>query len=257
MNLILSRRIGFEEGNQCFRRALYHWEGKDLKRLYDMVYNTPALRVGTSDRLRWVVDVSGLFSVASVYKRYELSPVSNSRIADFIWKNVSPPKVHFFGWLAWKCRIKTSTYLHRIEVLSSGADLRCIFCKCKVESVNHVLLFCLFIWRIWSRILHWWGIQWVIPGFVNGLLNWCTGIKLKKHEKMIWRAIPLAVLWSIWKQRNDSIFDNAQVDLDGLCEFIKVRIALWVKFSCHSIKYSVNNLVHNLQQVRVCIRSGS
>ncbi|KAL7224433.1 hypothetical protein ACSBR1_025812 [Camellia fascicularis] len=210
-----------------------------------MVYNTPALRVGTFDRLRWAAGTSGLFSVAFVYKGCELSPISNSRITYFIWKNVSPPKVQLFGWLAWKGRIKTSTYLHRIGVLSSGVDLRCIFYKGEVESVNH---------RIWSRILHWWGIQWVMPGSVSGLLNWCTGIKLKKQEKMIWIATPLAVLWSIWKQRNDSIFNNAQVDLDGLCESIKVRIALWVKFSCPSIEYSVNDLVHNLQQVRVYIR---
>ncbi|KAL7243429.1 hypothetical protein ACSBR1_015759 [Camellia fascicularis] len=74
---------------------------------------------------------------------------------------------------------------------------------------------------------------------------------------MIWRAIPLALLWLIWKQRNDSIFSNAQVDLDGLCESIKVRIALWVKTSCPSFNYSVNDLVHKLQQVRFSIRGGT
>ncbi|XP_028055715.1 uncharacterized protein LOC114259878 [Camellia sinensis] len=93
VNLVLSRRFGFEEGNLCFRSAMYQWEGKDLRRLYEMVYNTPALRVGISDRLKWAADTSGLFSVAFVYKGCELSHVSNSRIVDFIWKNVSPPKV--------------------------------------------------------------------------------------------------------------------------------------------------------------------
>lgn len=221
-----------------------------------MLSNAPALVEGTPDSLSWVADSSGLFSVASAYKGCELSLATNSKIADLIWKNVSPPRVQFFGWLAWKGRIKTSYYLQRIGVLSDGFDPRCIFCKGEVENINHVLLFCPFTWRIWSRILQWWGIQWVLPGSISCLFNWCIGIKLQKQEQMIWRAIPLAVLWSVWNRRNECIFGNAQVDIDDLCESIKVRIALWVKSSCPSINYSVFDLVHHLQQVRICIRRG-
>ncbi|CAL5334565.1 unnamed protein product [Camellia sinensis] len=254
--MVLSRWVGSVEDNLCFRRALYQWEVEDLRRLYEMLSNAPALVEGTPDSLSWAADSSGLFSVASAYKGCELSLATNSKIADLIWKNVSPPRVQFFGWLAWKGRIKTSYYLQRIGVLSDGFDPRCIFCKGEVENINHVLLFCPFTWRIWSRILQWWGIQWVLPGSISCLFNWCIGIKLQKQEQMIWRAIPLAVLWSVWNRRNECIFGNAQVDIDDLCESIKVRIALWVKSSCPSINYSVFDLVHHLQQVRICIRRG-
>ncbi|XP_028086494.1 uncharacterized protein LOC114287362 [Camellia sinensis] len=254
VKLVPSRRNGTEDENFKFRRYLFQWEEEELGRLYEMLLNAPVLREEMSDRLRWGTKTSGLFSIASTYKWCKWSFVDNSRIVDFIWKNVSPPKVQFFSWLAWKERIKTSSYSQRIRVLSDDIDINCIFCKEVVESVNHVLLFCPFTWKIWSRILNWWGIQWVISGSVNSLLNWCTGIKLKKQKNMIWRALPLAVLWSIWKQKNDSIFNNVQVDLDGLCESIKVRIVLWVKTSCPSFKSLVDDSVHNLQQVKFCIR---
>ncbi|CAL5432896.1 unnamed protein product [Camellia sinensis] len=72
-------------------------------------------------------------------------------------------------------------------------------------------------------------------------------------EQKIWNVIPLAIFWSIWNLRNECVFNGRQPVLDELCEAVKVRIALWVKYSSSALAYSVNNLVHNLQQVRICI----
>ncbi|CAL5406992.1 unnamed protein product [Camellia sinensis] len=37
-------------------------------------------------------------------------------------------------------------------------------------------------------------------------------------------------IWSIWKHRHDCIFNGHQLNLGELCELVKVRGALWVKF---------------------------
>ena len=52
------------------------------------------------------------------------------------------------------------------------------------------------------------GVNWVLPFAVNDtLLGWCVSFKDKKHRK-IWRAAPLCLFWTVWKERNRIAFDN-------------------------------------------------
>lgn len=39
-----------------------------------------------------------------------------------------------------------------------------------------------------------------------GLLDWWAGFIFKKLEGSVWKSIPLALLWSIWKCMNDCVF---------------------------------------------------
>ncbi|KAL7189991.1 hypothetical protein ACSBR1_039601 [Camellia fascicularis] len=147
-------------------------------------------------------------------------------------------RCNFFGWLAWKGRIKTSCYLQSIGVLSDASNVSCIFCRNELETVNHLLLCCPFSWRIWSNIINWWGVSWVLSGSVSSLLQWWDGYRFNKKEKVIWKVMPLAVLWSIWRKRNEMVFNGTQVVLERLCELIKIRIALWFGASNLSFCYS-------------------
>ncbi|CAL5358449.1 unnamed protein product [Camellia sinensis] len=225
-------RVGQHDWHSLFRRSLFVWEMEELDRLKGMLCNAAELRGNVTDKLKWMADPTGVFSVSSAYHWCESSLGSTFRITECIWKNVAPPKVQFFGWLAWKRRIKTSNYLQRMGILENSSSLHCVFCNEEGETDNHVLLHCPCVWVVWSKIMRWWGIQWVIPKSVDELLLWWSGLKFKKLEKKIWRIIPLAVLWSVWKLRNDCIFNNAQPSLEEFCELIKVRIAIWVKASC-------------------------
>ncbi|GMP35715.1 hypothetical protein CsSME_00008056 [Camellia sinensis var. sinensis] len=199
-------------------------------------------------------DPSELFSVASVYSWSEslLGPVV--AVAGSIWNNFAPPKVQFFGWLAWLGKVKTSSFLHRIGILDGSANLACVFCQNEIETVDHIFLFCPFVWLLSSNIIRWWGLQSIIPGSVNGLLQWWFGCRMKKLEKKIWMV--LAILWSTWKHRNDCIFNGSQPNLEDLCKIVKVRVAMWLKASPIQVEYSINDLVFNIQQVKHCIRIG-
>ncbi|KAL7211787.1 hypothetical protein ACSBR2_014614 [Camellia fascicularis] len=41
--------------------------------------------------------------------------------------------------------------------------------------------------------------------------------------------MPCAILWSLWKLRNEAVFNGKQWQLEEFCELIKTRIAIWVK----------------------------
>ncbi|CAL5331098.1 unnamed protein product [Camellia sinensis] len=79
--------------------------------------------------------------------------------------------------------------------------------RTEVKSDDHVLLHCPFVWLVWSHVIRWWGLVWALPGSVNDLLQWWAGVNLSKLERKIWNSILFAVLWSVWKLRNEVVID--------------------------------------------------
>lgn len=137
------------------------------------------------DCLHWGVNSSGLFTMAYVWKWLQVNRGPDLCVAKRLWKSVAPPKMQFFGWLAWRGRVKTVEFLHRIGVLDDQVSVLCPLCTNAVESISHVLLHCPPVWRVWSELVNWWGMCWVVPCTVEDLLLWWVGVKLKKNERKI------------------------------------------------------------------------
>ncbi|XP_028074889.1 uncharacterized protein LOC114277207 [Camellia sinensis] len=248
----LARKTNDTDWNFNFRRALYTWELPDVSRLLSLLASAPSLTTGCVDCLVWnpATAGSGPFSASSLYSFSTSLLGPDLTITKFIWCNPLPPKVLFFGWLAWKNRVKTAVFLHNLGILGSNTSPYCIFCKSTPESANHALLHCPFSWSIWSAVLSGWGIQWCIPYSVADLFNWWLSRKLRDFIAKIWRAIPFVVLWSLWKHRNDCVFSNAHPNSVDLWELIKIRLAHWLKASIKDFPFSVSDLVCNWRNIR-------
>ncbi|XP_028085058.1 uncharacterized protein LOC114321437 [Camellia sinensis] len=193
------------------------------------------------DSCSWLANSSGVFSVASVWQMIKAAKRSMLNISKVQWKNSAPPKVQFFSWLACRGRINFAEFMHRIGVLNDNVSSLCVFCKAEVETPDHVLLLCLLIWNVWSVLVNWWEVKWVTPGSM--LLNWWFGMEWRKKELEIQKIVPLAMLWSVWKLRNECLFKKCNADLAGLGELVKVIIALWVKANMKGVTYSVHDVV--------------
>ncbi|KAL7244236.1 hypothetical protein ACSBR1_016466 [Camellia fascicularis] len=68
---------------------------------------------------------------------------------------------------------------------------------------------------------------------------------MKKIEKMLWKVVPLAVLWSTWKHRTDCVVNGSQPNFEELCEVVKARIALWAKSSPANLEFSVTDILNS------------
>ncbi|KAL7218956.1 hypothetical protein ACSBR2_012093 [Camellia fascicularis] len=110
-------------------------------------------------------------------------------------QNAAPPKAQFFGWLAWKGKVKTTGLLHNIGVIRCSEDTMYPFCKSEVEMGSHVLIHYPQVWKMWSTLLDWWGISWVTPANVEGLLNWWMGMKFRKLELQRYYLLPCCGLF--------------------------------------------------------------
>ncbi|KAL7193860.1 hypothetical protein ACSBR2_025489 [Camellia fascicularis] len=104
-----------------FRRALFQWEQEELLNLNLYTRPGPTLNMLVKDRVLWLASKSGQSFVSTLHKHtdFEHGEVNNS--SRLVWIKYLPPKVQFFGWLAWKHKVKTSVFLHRIGVLEDSA----------------------------------------------------------------------------------------------------------------------------------------
>lgn len=66
----------------------------------------------------------------------------------------------------------------------------------------------------------------------------------------MWEALPIPVLWSVWKHRNECFFRDAIPNVEGVCDRIKFRMAVWFKEVFKDHKFTVHDFLFNLKHVR-------
>ncbi|XP_028122358.1 uncharacterized protein LOC114319532 [Camellia sinensis] len=190
---IYDRRVHSGAWNFQFRRRLYKWEEREVSRLNLLLASASAPCSVLEDKLVWLVEGSGLFSVSSAYNN-KIDSLSPSLIScKFVWNSFAPPKVQFFCWLAWRNRIKSADFLQKIGVIQANAPAACVFCNSEPESSTHLLLHCYFAWKVWADMMDWWELKGAIPGSVEGILHWWAGVSLNRKEKWIWKLLSLSL----------------------------------------------------------------
>ena len=177
-------RSRMEGWNSIFRRSLRSGESDELLRWQNLLAEFSGLNGYSCDKLIWTADQSNVFSVNSMYQWFDRSLRNAVDVPNFLWKNVTPMRVKFFGWLVWNGRIKSGDLLLKFGVLDDVADIRCSFCESKIESGDHVLLHCKYVHKVWTDCLKRWGMIWVTPKLVCDLLIWWQSFKFKKRKKL-------------------------------------------------------------------------
>ena len=74
------------------------------------------------------------------------------------------------------------------------------------------------------------GIHWVMPGSVTGLLS-CWYQWLGKHNSNIWNLIPGCIMWTVWLERNRYSFENMEKTLDELKVLSQRSLFEWSRCS--------------------------
>ena len=66
---------------------------------------------------------------------------------------------------------------------------------------------------------------------------------------VVWRLIPFAIVWTIWKVRNELKFEGIQPNWECVSDHVIARIALWATSSPKLQVYSTNDLILNIQSI--------
>ena len=70
------------------------------------------------------------------------------------------------------------------------------------------------------------GIHWVMPGSMAGLLS-CWHQWLGKHNSDIWNLVPGCLMWIVWLEQNRCSFENNEKSLDELKVLCQRSLLEW------------------------------
>ncbi|GAU10299.1 hypothetical protein TSUD_422630, partial [Trifolium subterraneum] len=219
-----------------WRRSFFVWE-EELYGQFMRVVESIILS-HEEDVWEFAFDRGGGYTVKVSYLSLcdKLSPPSISslravtcRVVDCVWDSWAPSKVLVFSWQVLLGRLPTRVNLGRRGVLPSS-EQRC--CHCDVgclETEDHLFLLCPFAWNIWMEIYKWFGLVEVLPDTIGGLFPaFFKALKVpkKKHKGvvMLWQA----VVWVIWKTRNDTIFAQKPRNVHEVVDKIKHMSWQWL-----------------------------
>ncbi|KAJ0845145.1 putative reverse transcriptase zinc-binding domain-containing protein [Helianthus annuus] len=191
----------------------------------------------SNDTWSWSSDPSGSFSVKSVKNLLARSIHQHSPI-NFEWNKWVPRKVNIFGWRLALDRLPTRVALaHRNINITS---IRCPFCGDRDETASHLFAECFVSSVVWEMVSSWLKIPPIYAFTSDDLLRVHQDITGPAAMKKMVQAIVLSSCWSIWKQRNDTIFSGNRVDISRILAEIKTSSFLWIKSRAkmHSLEWS-------------------
>ena len=130
-----------------------------------------------------------------------------------IWKSWAPPKCRLFLWLVAHNRCWTADRLAR-QGLPHPA--RCPLCDQASETIDHLLIGCVFTREFWFRFLSQVGLQSLSPQPTElSFLDWWDRVTSGTSDIISYGINSLIILgaWTGWTHRNRCVFDGAAPDI--------------------------------------------
>ncbi|KAG7576033.1 Ribonuclease H domain [Arabidopsis thaliana x Arabidopsis arenosa] len=191
--------------------------------------------VSCPDFMVWQHNKSGEYSVRSGYwlaskdqnsaSLFEANAQpSTNAIKELTWDTMAPSKLKVFMWKAISGAIPVADKLASRGI---SLDSRCQVCGLEGESINHLLFVCTLARQVWAMM----GIPSPVNGFVDHALfhNLHYVLMLAKNPKVQInnrRAIPW-ILWLLWKNRNNLVFEGMVFLVTDLVNKIKEDAEQW------------------------------
>jgi hypothetical protein len=124
------------------------------------------------------------------------------------WKVRAPREHKFFIWLVLQDRCWTNERRHRRGI---SDDDKCTFCDQASETIDHLLVACVFSREIWFKALRRFGWQTLAPAQEASFVPWWlhTGKTVPKARRAAFDCIVVLVARRLWLQRNEKVFRSA------------------------------------------------
>lgn len=175
-----------------FTQSAQDWESKSLSVFMDLLYSNTVRGSGDDNICRIPAKVQR-FAVHSYRTLFAANDVTFPWKS--IWRSRVPPRIAFFLWTAALGKILTIDNLQKRHIVVLDWHN---MCKCSRETVDHLLLHCSIAKELWTMAFGMFGIYWVMPRSVLGLLA-CWQGNFGRHQNI-----------SIWQKHNARSFGDCE-----------------------------------------------
>ena len=129
-----------------------------------------------------------------------------------IWKCWAPLACKIFMWLAVQYRLWTSDRRTRYGLQDQTSN--CYLCDQEEDTVDHILLQCVFSRQVWVRCIDRMGLMAdLCPSYDSSLVQWWTEARKRIHKQTRkgFDTFVMLICWTLWKQRNARVFGSSQI----------------------------------------------
>jgi hypothetical protein len=117
------------------------------------------------------------------------------------------PNKSFFSWQALLGRLPIRDNLARRGIVFDGAEACCVCCGNTTERGNHLLVSCQMSWVVWSKVHRWFDFTTVLSDSIGALFRcFLMPIRPRKNASKAVLLVWHAIIWVLWKARNERIF---------------------------------------------------
>jgi hypothetical protein len=174
----------------------------------------------------WQFTQTGQYSAKSAYEAMFIGLVQFNPW-ERIWKSWAPGKCKFFLWLATHNKCWTAD---RLAMRGLAHPEHCPLCDQEEETIDHLLLSCVFSCQIWFYVLEKFGLQALAPQpDEHSFEEWWDQVsrRIPVQVSKGLNSIVILVAWSLWNHRNRCVFDGVQPNLSTLLSNIKDEQHVW------------------------------
>ena len=178
------------------------------------------------DQYRWKLTQDGSYTSKSAYAAFFEGTIKFGSWRR-IWKTWAPPRCKFFIWLVFHNRVWTADRLARRNLPHPEA---CPLCDQEDETINHLLVGCVFARQVWALVLHQLGMLQLAPQpTVIRFSGWWkrTTAAVPKDLRKGLNSLIILVAWEIWKHRNSCVFDGATPSIIEVLRQFRDEYKLW------------------------------
>ena len=199
--------------SELLREGSMEWDIELVKRLFlpqdvEAILSTPLSVSAAADRMVWVEDKKGRFSVKSAYRLARETEAEDGKAScsdptklhgawKGVWRMNLPNRLKHFTWKACNGILATKESLFKRKIT---ADDLCEACGSQVETTLHMLCFCNHSTEVWNscKLFLPFNIQesW---GFLDTFSRLRSFWDTQKEKLERW----VAISWGIWKNRNE------------------------------------------------------
>jgi hypothetical protein len=144
-----------------------------------------------------------------------------------IWKSWAPPKCRFFMWLVVHNKCWTADRLARRGLPRPEC---CPLCDQDDETINHLLVVCVFAREFWFLLLRQVSLHALSPQpSENSFLDWWERASSATSElvRQVVNYLIILGAWILWNHRNRCVFDGSVPSVAGALILAGEEHRLW------------------------------